>query len=458
MKRWTAAAFLALLAAVAASGPATAQAPADERDALRARLAERFDILPVTGGIALRPKARVRDVRLIEVTDDGVLVNGMVVTGRELRERLGTDTDLVLKVSYLDAAARAALAMPPEVPSPAAEPVEADPQVERPATPSPPRDADRERPGRSTGPARQETRERVRIFGDVTVREDERVSGQVVAVLGSVRVDGEVTDQVVAVLGSVNLGPKAYVRGDVISVGGRVRRAEGAQIRGAVTEVSFSDPNVSLNFDPLFDARDFAFFNGWGAIPRLVGTTFRFTLLVLLAWIALVIARPTVEASAQRVADNPVQSTLVGIAAQILVWPLLFITAMVLVITIIGIPLLLLLPFVVLFLILLALGGFAGVAFAVGQRARRRAALGAAPGFVDVFIGILVILLPLLLARLIGLAGWPITPLAFVLIAIGIGVEFIAWSAGFGAVLTNAFSRWQARRGARHVVVAPPPA
>jgi hypothetical protein len=456
MKRWTAAAFLALFAAVAATVLAAAQVPADEPEALRARLEERFDVLPVTGGIALRPKTRVRDVRLIEVTDDGVLVNGVVVTGRELRERLGADTDIVLKVSYLDGAARAALAAPPLPSEPAAEPVEAEPQVERP-TPRPDRDADRERPDRSSGSARQQTRERVRIFGDVTVREDERVSGQVVAVLGSVRIDGEVTDQVVAVLGSVNLGPKANVRGDVISVGGRVRRAEGAQIRGAVTEVSFADPNVRLNFEPLFDGRDFGFFNGWGAIPRLVGTTFRFTLLVLLAWIALVIARPTVEASAQRVADSPVQSTLVGIAAQILVWPLLFITAVVLVITIIGIPLLLLLPFVVLFLILLALGGFAGVAFAVGQRARRRAAFGSAPGFVDVFIGILVILLPLLLARLIALAGWPITPVAILLIAIGIGVEFIAWSAGFGAVLTNTFSRWQARRGARQVVVAPPP-
>jgi hypothetical protein len=455
MKRWTTVVMLVLLGAAATSGFVGAQSASDDQRALRERLEQRFDVLRVTDGIALRPKARIADVRLIEITDDGVLVNGVVVTGRELRERLGDDADIVLRASYLDADARRALAAPAAPAAPEQEPVEREPNVERPAAtpdrqPLEPRE-------RATGPMRQVTGDRVRIFGDVTVRENERVSGQAVAVLGSVRIDGEVGDQVVSVLGSVDLGPKAVVRGDVVSVGGRVRRAEGAQIRGDVTEVSFADPNLRLNFEPLVDLRHFGFFNGWGAIPRLIGTTFRFLLLVLLAWIALVLARPTVEASAQRVADNPVQSALVGIAAQILVWPLLFITAIVLIVTIIGIPLLVLLPFAVLFLLLMALGGFSGVAFAVGQRARRRAAMGTATGFVDVFIGILIILLPILLARLVALVGWPITPVAVLLIAIGVCIEFVAWSAGFGAVLTNTFSRWQARRNARHPVVAPPP-
>jgi hypothetical protein len=45
---------------------------------------------------------------------------------------------------------------------------------------------------------------------------------------------------------------------------------------------------------------------------------------------------------------------------------------------------------------------------------------------------------------------------AFLLVAIGLAVEFLAWTSGFGAVLTNAFSRWQARRASR--LPAPPPA
>jgi len=37
----------------------------------------------------------------------------------------------------------------------------------------------------------------------------------------------------------------------------------------------------------------------------------------------------------------------------------------------------------------------------------------------------------------------------FMLVATGLAVEFLAWASGFGAVLTNAYSRWRARRAAR---------
>ena len=98
----------------------------------------------------------------------------------------------------------------------------------------------------------------------MNVGEDEEVSGQVVAVMGSVRIDGEVGDQVVAVLGSVDLGPRAVVRGDVVTVGGRLRKAPGAQVRGAVTEVSLGDPGMRVHLSPWFD--------GWGQSICLAGS------------------------------------------------------------------------------------------------------------------------------------------------------------------------------------------
>ena len=172
------------------------------------------------------------------------------------------------------------------------------------------------------------------------------------------------------------------------------------------------------------------------------------------AGLALIIARPTVEAAALRLSENPVQATFVGIATQVLLVPTLILAAIVLAISIIGIPLLLLLPFVVLILLMLALVGFAGAATAVGQWLRGRTGMPSAGGLVDVALGVLVILLPLLVGRVIGLAGWPVNPVAFLLVALGLAVEFLAWTSGFGAVLTNAFSRWQARRASR---LSPPP-
>jgi hypothetical protein len=156
--------------------------------------------------------------------------------------------------------------------------------------------------------------------------------------------------------------------------------------------------------------------------------------------------------------DDPIKATLVGIAAEILVAPVLFLTAVILAISLIGIPLLLLLPFIVLFLIVLALLGFSGTAFAMGQWARRRFGLSTPPGIMDVCIGVVLILLPLLVGRVVALGGWPASPVSFLLIAAGAGVEFLAWSAGFGAVLTNAFGRWQARRRGPATVTPAPPA
>jgi hypothetical protein len=274
--------------------------------------------------------------------------------------------------------------------------------------------------------------------------------------MGSVRIDGEVSQQVVAVLGTVELGPHAVVHGDVVTVGGRLRKAPGAQVGGNETEVSLGElgPRVHV---PWVQGWGPFYFGGFGPVARLIGTTFRFVLLALVACIALVVARRAVEGSAQRIADEPVRSTLVGLAAWVLFIPVFTLTVIVLSISIVGIPLLLLMPFAVLILLLMAIVGFSGTASAVGQWARRRFGIGTAPGFGDVCLGILIILLPVLVGRVVGLAGWPLSPIVFLLVATGLAVEFLAWSSGFGAVLTNVFSRWQATRAARSSPRAPAP-
>jgi hypothetical protein len=431
MRTWLRSIVSIGLIATAATVALLAQEAADaDQHALRARLEERYDIVPLSDGVALTPKTRRGDVRLIEVSDT-IAVNGTVVTGRELRDRVGSDADAIVRLSYLDPAARRALFAPA-----ASRPGTSEPPAEATQTDQP----EGRRMHRAGG-------DRVRVFGDVHVREDEHVAGQVVAVIGSVRIDGEVGDQVVAVLGSVNLGPKAVVNGDIVSVGGRVRRAEGSQVRGAVTEVSLADADTRLHIGPWAGGIGaLSLFDGFGAFPRLLASTFRFLLLVILTSLAMIIARGTVEASAHRLADDPIKATLVGIAAEILVVPVLVLTAVVLAISLIGIPLLLFLPFVVLFLILLALIGFSGTAFAIGQWTRRRFGLATSPGIIDVCLGVLLILLPVLVGRVIALGGWPTSPVSFLLLAAGAGLEFLAWSAGFGAVLTNTFGRWQARR------------
>ena len=89
-----------LIAAAAVN--ATAQpVPADEQQALRARIEQRYDVVPLSGGVALTPKSPRGDVRLIEISDT-IAINGVAVSGRELREKVGADADSILRLSYLD--------------------------------------------------------------------------------------------------------------------------------------------------------------------------------------------------------------------------------------------------------------------------------------------------------------------------------------------------------------------
>jgi len=428
---------VAVAIATAAVHAAPQQMPADEQQALRARIEQRYDVVPLSTGVALRPKFPRRDVRLIEISDT-IAINGVPVDGRELRERVGADADAILRLSYLDAKALR------ELMGPVAAEREIRPEKEVPAEPAAPPAP--EPPARRTHRSRGDM---VRVFGDAVVNEREEVTGQVVAVLGSVQINGEVGDQVVAVLGSVDLGPHAVVHGDVVTVGGQLRRAPGSQINGAITEVSLGDVGASIHAPWLYGWGPFYVFGGFRPVARLVGTTFRFLLLALVGCLALVVARRAVEESAQRVTDDPVKTTLVGLVAWILFVPLFVLAAIVLAVSLIGIPLLVLLPFAVVVMLVMAVVGFSGTAYAVGQGARRRFGIATTSGFADICLGILIILLPLLVGRVVALGGWPLSPVVFLLVASGLAVEFLAWASGFGAVLANTFSRWQARRAAR---------
>jgi hypothetical protein len=269
---------------------------------------------------------------------------------------------------------------------------------------------------------------------------------RVVAVFGSVRIHGKVGDQVVAVMGSVLLGPEAVVGGDVVSVGGRVYREGGAEVRRGVTEVAIDELPFGVHIGPWHSWGDMPWFSSFGAIPRLFGTALRLSLLLLVTGIALIVARRGVEASAERVIEAPLKVTAVGLLAELLALPVIVLTVIVLSISIIGIPLLLLLPFVVVGLIFMALVGFTGTAAAVGGMVQRRMSGQVRVDFAAVLVGLLVILSPLLLARLLALGGWPLTPVAVILVGVGFAVELLAWASGFGAMLINAFTRWQARR------------
>ena len=164
----------------------------------------------------------------------------------------------------------------------------------------------------------------VRVFGDIDVPAGRRVSGDVVAVFGSVRVAGRVDGTVVAVLGSVHLDENAVVDGDAVAVGGRLDQAEGATVNGQ---------SVSLSFFPV----------PWGvpAVPVLLGAVFMGWLVTLFAgWVFVGLFPQRLVRVATTASQRTVASFFVGLASI----PGFFLLLVLLFVTVIGIPLACLLP------------------------------------------------------------------------------------------------------------------
>lgn len=391
----------------------------------------RFDVVLLREGVALQSKNPSRGFRTIEVTDSGIAIDGQTVTGSELRDRVGADAELVLKLSYLDADARRELfarRVPAEREVPLPPAVVPPPVPELPPPPPPPR-----RDGSRSG-------DRVRFGGSITVRPGEVIDGDVVAIGGSARIDGTVDGDVVAIGGSVNLGPEADVRKDVVVVGGQLHRDERARIGGEVNEIGWGSGRVWPNGD----FRNFGywpFLMPFGSALALMSTMMRLAVLGLLGCLVVLFAHDYVDRVGARAAAEPVKAGLVGFVAQLLLLPVLLIVVIVLVVTIIGIPLLLLVPFALLALVVLFFVGFTAVAQHLGRLVRARFGWAGENPYATALLGFAVVLAPVLLARVLGLAGGFLFPFTATLGAIGFALEYVAWTVGIGAVALLRFDK-----------------
>lgn len=283
------------------------------------------------------------------------------------------------------------------------------------------------------------------------VEEDESIDGDVVVIGGSATVEGEVIGEVVVVGGSLRLGPRANVTKDVVVVGGSLDRDPGATVGGKVEEVS---PGA-FDFKNLQGRRGRVgeWWRGrFGPTFSLVSTLVRVGVLCLLVALVVMFARGYVDRVGVRAAAEPLKAGAIGLLAQLLFVPLLIITIVVFVITIIGIPLLVLIPFGVLGLMLFALAGFSAVASLAGGWLTRRFGWTEYGPIATAVLGVVMIAAPMLLARLIGLGGGPLWLLSMGLMLVGFLLEYAAWTVGVGAVALARFSSGERPSGDAVVV------
>lgn len=449
-----------LAGAVALAQERTASAPAGNQE-LRQQIEQRYQVLPIRGGIVLTPKAARRGVRTIEVSGDTLAVNGERVTAQVARDWLGEDAEPVLSLLSLDPGARRALfdlaaegappaAAPEETATPEPDqeetPAEEDPETPEPAeTPEAPEAADE--PSVHSG-------SRVKFGGSIVVEKDE-LAEEAVAIGGSVRVDGRVTrdavaiggparingrvgGSVISVGGSVHLGPDAVIEGDVTSVGGVIQRAEGSEIHGATSEVGMSPWGGpwrdGWDFDP-----DFGPFSFFGSSMEAFGSMMWMVVLGLLTCLLLLLARRPLERVDHRLATEPWKAGLVGLAGVFSFFPLLAVVTVLLVITIIGCALLLLYPFLFLALGLAALLGYAAVAHRVGLWLEARFGRSFGGPYGAALVGVLAIQIWSVIDQLLAMGPGLLDLVAFMFMVFAYVVEVAAWVVGFGAVLLARF-------------------
>jgi len=413
------------------------QRPAADRTRLRARLEERWRVVLVRDGLVLVPRRPGSSLRGVEIAGGTVMIDGRPVTGGELRERLGADAETVLALTYLDPADRRAL-----FDAPAADRAGAD-RADTVAAALPER-PDPRRAMRHRGA-------RVRIGSDLVVAEHERVGEAAVAIIGSVIVDGEVGGDVVAVLGDVRLGPRAVVGGEVTAVGGRIVAQPGARVYGAANEVDIRWPAWWPGVTEVRLVPPAA----WWASLALVAAAGRGLVLAVLAVIAALLGRAAVTRVGREVGEAPWQSLTVGFGAQLVLVPAAIAICGGLVVSIVGIPLLALVPVAALVAAGFWLVGFTAVAARLGG-----AVIGGSESgrlVPAVLLGLVLVFAVTLGARLAWWAGWIGLPGFLLLGGLGCVVEGVAWSMGLGALILTWF-RGRSVPAASQAVPPPVPA
>jgi hypothetical protein len=295
---------------------------------------------------------------------------------------------------------------------------------------------------------------------DVVVERGEHVLGHVFAMGGNVTIRGVVDDDVVAMGGDVTLEDGAQVRGDVVSLGGTVHKAATATILGS---------NVTVGGLPkrFFDFRTMDFF---GNGIRFVGALFNLAFWLLLGWVVVMISAGRSRRVLAHIEQKPMASISWGFLGIVAIIPgtvAVALVAVLLVVTIIGIPVavLLLLGYVLAVIALLFWGGVLG-ASALGNWLIHRLSprLGEPTLVRSTLIGIVAIgLLGLIgpLFRAMGLAIPPAALLGGLLGVIGKSIQSLALLAGVGGVLRARAGQIEPFRmpwgAARVPAVTPPP-
>ena len=287
---------------------------------------------------------------------------------------------------------------------------------------------------------------RILVFRDYHLDTSETANGPIVVMGGAARIDGHADDDVVVLGGSVRVGPEAVIDGDLIAVGGNAIIDPKARIYGDVSHTVVRFPDIDGRWDPMPETVL--------ASIALAATMLRLLTVFLVAAALTLIAPAWVRQISWRAADGPASSAAIGLACQVGFIPALIILVVTLAVTVVGIPLIGLVPFLVAAAAVAGTAGFTAVAARIGARLRGTTVEASNALFVDVTLGVVVVSAVSLAAHLVSFGPFWGGPAVWSLGAIGIVIEYVVWTMGIGAACATALTRWN---GPAATTAVPPP-
>lgn len=468
-----------LFATLLAAAPIAGQTPGPEDGReLAATIEESFRVLPLSDGLLLEPRRPIEGVAVIEVRSGEVAIDGQQVPLHRLEEELGSLAEPVRRLGSLSDAERRRLfsddfdedASEEEARHGARADVRAAAEEAREDARAAADEARRdaleaaEEAREDALAAAEEARElaeemraigdpRVTVGGSLTVDEDEvveeavviggslrvlgRVDGDAVVIGGRGEIRGVVEGDFSVVGGEAVLGPESRVDGDVAVVGGHLERHPGAEVGGEVSEVALGSAGLAALAGGLGGRRH------WeppSATSWVLGVFWFLVWLlveILLACLALLLARRPIDRIGERLRAEPWKSGLVGLVAEILFIPVLLMVFLLLLISVIGWPLLPLVPIGLLVLLVLAFFGYVAAALGVGDWIRRRLGWEVTGAYRVLILGLLLISSFGLIGQLLDFG--PLKFFSVLLTILGCVVGYVAWTVGLGAMLLTRF-------------------
>ena len=424
----------------------------EEAQALVDQLEERFDVIATSRGYVLQDRDGA--LAVIEIEERRVVVDGEALDPETLSDLVGAEITQALLALSGDKEASVALA---DAERQAAERIEElrreleeleqQRQEEAAEVEEARSETRRERGLRRTGTrfsfgsdleidANERARDVIVIFGDLEINGE--VDKDVVVVMGSAKVSGRVEGQATVVGGSLRVGPDARIDRAVTVVGGTITDPND-RIDGITQEISFGPWG---NFG---DWGDFSW-GGWGPSDEppwydVVSLSIRTGFLLLLMFLILLIANRRVTRVAERARLEPWKAGMVGILVEVLILPIGLIAALILFISVIGIPVLaVLLPLSLFAFAAILCLGYAGVAVALGNAASRRPAAATLPSFVALIVGLILIQSWQIVGEALTMVGGFFGFTAYLLVIGGFFLKYTVWTVGLGAIFLERFS------------------